>query len=112
MTAAENDINPHHQSIEDYNRVLKSVLTPSLNMDKLTRKHCLELEYFVIFSSIFSGYGAMGQSSIGMAHSANESLCERRKKERLPGLAIRWGPVNETGSIENSNNSSKVKIFL
>lgn len=109
MTLAEYDLNPQYRRIEDFNTVFKQILTPAINMDKLTRIHCLELEYFVTFSSNFSRYSLEGQSSIGMAYSANECLCERRRRKHLPGLSIQWGPINETGSVENI--SSKVKIF-
>lgn len=112
MTLSENDINFHYQIMEDLSTVLKSIRTPAINFDQLTRKHCLDLEHFVIFSSISSGNGVEEQPLIGMAHSANENLCERRRKEGLPALAIQWGPVNETGSAENCNINNKVKSNL
>lgn len=49
--------------------------------------------YFVVFSSVFCGRGHAGQTNYGMANSIMERICEKRKQEGYPGLAIQWGAI-------------------
>jgi hypothetical protein len=39
----------------------------------------------VVFSSITSGRGNVGQTNYGYANSVMERICEQRKKNGLPG---------------------------
>lgn len=50
---------------------------------------------FVIFSSVSCGRGNAGQSNYGMANSIMERICEKRKSDGLPALAIEWGAVGD-----------------
>lgn len=79
------------------------------NLDKITRKSCIELEYFVVFSSIASGIGSQGQTNYGMANSSLERLCEARKRNGLPALAVQYGPIGEVGILEKYNYDIKVR---
>lgn len=77
-------------------------------MDYESRKHCPELDHFVFFSSVTSGRGNISQENYGMAYSALEELCEKRKEDSLPALAVQFGPI-ETGSNDSgvvSKNST------
>lgn len=56
---------------------------------------CFWLRDFVVFSSVTSGRGLAGQSNYGMANSIMERICERRKCDNLPALAIQWGAVGD-----------------
>ncbi|KAF7279309.1 hypothetical protein GWI33_007442, partial [Rhynchophorus ferrugineus] len=89
----------------------KSVLAPKIystnNMDKVTRKRCPNLEYFVAFSSVIGGKGNAGQSNYGMGNAAIERLCERRRKDGLPALAIQFGLVKDVGAVADSENTDK-----
>lgn len=51
--------------------------------------------YFVIFSSVSCGRGNPGQTNYGMANSIMERICERRKTDGYPALAIQWGAVGD-----------------
>ncbi|KAJ8950730.1 hypothetical protein NQ318_011221 [Aromia moschata] len=55
-----------------------------------------------VFKAKHAGGGNIGQSNYGMANSALERLCEKRKREGLPGLAIQWGPVGDVGYVANN----------
>lgn len=50
---------------------------------------------FVIFSSVSCGRGNAGQTNYGMSNSVMERICECRKKEGLPALAVQWGAVGD-----------------
>ena len=57
------------------------------NLDAATRELCSDtLEWFVVFSSIVSGRGNIGQACYGYANSVMERICEVRHNDGLPGL--------------------------
>lgn len=92
-----------NQTIEDFEEVFKPKLISAKNLDELTRKMCPKLDHFVVFSSISSGLGNPGQTNYGMANSAIERLCERRKSNNLPALAVQFGPVGEVGVLASTS---------
>ncbi|XP_065219793.1 fatty acid synthase isoform X2 [Planococcus citri] len=67
--------------------------------DQLSRKLCPRLQQFVIFSSVSCGRGNAGQTNYGMSNSVMERICEARKAENLPALAIEWGAIGEVGLV-------------
>ncbi|KAK7919517.1 hypothetical protein WMY93_010801 [Mugilogobius chulae] len=71
----------------------------TLNLDRVTRKSCPELSYFVVFSSVSCGRGNAGQSNYGYANSAMERVCEKRQKDGQPGLAVQWGAIGDVGVV-------------
>ena len=75
-----------NQTAENFKKVCEPKVNGTLNLDKLTRTHCKEsLDLFVVFSSITSGRGNVGQTNYGYANSVMERICEQRKKNGLPG---------------------------
>lgn len=68
-------------------------------LDKYSREMCPELEQFVIFSSVSCGRGNAGQTNYGMSNSIMERICETRKADNLPALAIEWGAIGEVGLV-------------
>ncbi|XP_074602980.1 fatty acid synthase-like [Brevipalpus obovatus] len=87
------------QTEETFTKVCLSKVNITYNLDKISRKMCPLLVYFVVFSSIASARGNPGQSNYGMANSFMESLCERRRKDGLHGLAIQWGFIGDVGFV-------------
>uniref|UniRef100_A0A8C5H966 Fatty acid synthase n=1 Tax=Gouania willdenowi TaxID=441366 RepID=A0A8C5H966_GOUWI len=71
----------------------------TVNLDRVTRKLCPDLGYFVAFSSVSCGRGNAGQSNYGHANSAMERVCEKRRHDGLPGLAIQWGAIGDVGVV-------------
>lgn len=66
---------------------------------RITRKLCPDLSYFVAFSSVSCGCGNAGQSNYGFANSAMERVCEKRRYDGLPGLAVQWGAIGDVGVV-------------
>ncbi|XP_074599359.1 fatty acid synthase-like [Brevipalpus obovatus] len=87
------------QTEETFTKVCQSKVNITHNLDKISREMCPLLDYFVVFSSVASARGNPGQSNYGMANSFMESLCERRRKDGLHGLAIQWGFIGDVGFV-------------
>ncbi|XP_071318722.1 fatty acid synthase [Trachinotus anak] len=71
----------------------------TMHLDRVTRKLCPELKYFVAFSSVSCGRGNAGQSNYGYANSTMERMCEKRCYDGLPGLAVQWGAIGDVGVV-------------
>lgn len=71
----------------------------TIHLDKVTRKMCPNLSHFVAFSSVSCGRGNAGQSNYGYANSAMERVCEKRRYNGLPGLAVQWGAIGDVGVV-------------
>lgn len=91
-----------NQTVESFKAVNKPKYCGALNLDELTRHKDVvqHLQWFVVFSSVSSGFGNAGQTNYGFANSAMERICEDRVKSGLPGLAIQWGAIGDVGLIQ------------
>lgn len=85
------------QTPEQFQDVNRPKYSGTLNLDRVTREACPQLDYFVAFSSVSCGRGNMGQSNYGFANSTMERICEQRRHDGLPGLAIQWGAIGDVG---------------
>lgn len=57
------------------------------------------------------GRGNAGQTNYGMANSEMERICERRRREGLPALAIQWGAIANVGLVaERKNQHNRAEI--
>ncbi|CAH1160281.1 unnamed protein product [Phaedon cochleariae] len=68
-------------------------------IDEISRELCPGLRDFVIFSSVTCGRGNAGQTNYGMSNSVMERICEQRKQDGFPALAIQWGAIGEVGLV-------------
>jgi fatty acid synthase, animal type len=83
----------------DFKTVIAPKVNVTRNLDTVSRKQCPSLDYFVVFSSVSSGRGNMGQTNYGFANSAMERMMEEGQTNGLPGLAIQWGAIGDVGLI-------------
>ena len=69
----------------------------------------MDLDFFVMFSSMASIVGNMGQSSYSACNAFQDSLAQYRSHVLgLPGLAINWGPISGAGLMERECNVAKL----
>ena len=73
------------------------------NLDVESRKLKYNLDHFVIFSSVTCGKGNAGQTNYSFGNSLCERICELRRKDGLPALAIQYGPVGDVGVFAESD---------
>uniref|UniRef100_A0A2K5Q2X1 Fatty acid synthase n=2 Tax=Cebus imitator TaxID=2715852 RepID=A0A2K5Q2X1_CEBIM len=99
-----------NQSPESFQDVSKPKYNSTLNLDRVTREACPELDYFVVFSSVSCGRGNAGQTNYGFANSAMERICEKRRHDGLPGLAVQWGAIGDVGVVMETRGTNNTVI--
>ncbi|XP_031346518.1 fatty acid synthase-like [Photinus pyralis] len=96
-----------NQTEENFRNTLSPKARATQHLDTLSRQHCPRLQHFVVFSSVSCGRGNAGQTTYGMANSIMERICEKRKREGYPGLAIQWGAIGEVGLVAEMQEQHK-----
>ncbi|XP_036124153.1 fatty acid synthase [Molossus molossus] len=99
-----------NQTPEFFQEVNKPKYSGTLNLDRVTREACPELDYFVAFSSVSCGRGNAGQTNYGFANSSMERICEKRRQDGLPGLAVQWGSIGDVGVILETMGSNETVV--
>ena len=101
-----------NQTAETFQDVCKPKYHGTVFLDQLTRQPEMarDLHWFVVFSSVTSGRGNVGQANYGFANSAMERICESRVQDGLPGMAIQWGAVGDVGLIQVGNQSRSKQL--
>lgn len=98
-----------NQTEGDYKAVCVPKVDGTKHLDTVSRELCPDLDYFICFSSVSCGRGNIGQTSYGLANSAMERICEARQATGLPGLAIQWGAIGDTGLVlENLGDNDTI----
>ncbi|KAL3877568.1 hypothetical protein ACJMK2_035265 [Sinanodonta woodiana] len=101
----------NNQSQETFEKVCGPKVDGTVHLDLVTRQLCSNtLDWFVVFSSVSCGRGNAGQSNYGWANSVMERICEQRRKDSLPGLAIQWGAIGDVGLILESMGDNDTVI--
>lgn len=100
-----------NQTPETFEESFRSKAWSTKVLDELSRKMCPKLRHFVVFSSVSCGRGNAGQTNYGMSNSVMERICERRKAEGLPALAVQWGAVGDVGLVAEMQEDHKELII-
>lgn len=90
-----------NQTPNSFSECMSTKADATNHLDKLSRKICPKITYFVVFSSVSCGLGNAGQTNYGMANSVMERIMEQRCADGFSGKAIQWGAVGEVGLVAN-----------
>lgn len=99
-----------NQTLETFEEAAGPKTRAAMLLDEVTRSRCHELEHFVCFSSVAAGKGNAGQSNYGFANSSLERICEKRRTDNLPGLAIQWGALGDVGFVAEVMGGNDLNI--
>ena len=80
-----------------YRRALDPKVKGAWNLHVLTRH--VELDHFVLFSSMVAVIGNLGQSSYAAANACLDALASHRRGLGLPALSVNWGSLAEAGFV-------------
>ncbi|XP_048589011.1 phenolphthiocerol/phthiocerol polyketide synthase subunit C-like [Nematostella vectensis] len=88
----------HNMELDSFKKVLAPKLRGAFLLHKMSLQ--MDLDFFVLFSSLASVMGGRGQSAYSAANAFLDSLAGyRRHTLGLPGLAINWGPIGGAGIL-------------
>ena len=88
------------QSREKFHRVTAPKIAGAWNLHTFSAD--LELDHFVLFSSVSAVIGNPGQSSYAAANCFLDVLAHHRRERRLPALAINWGMLKDVGYVSRT----------
>lgn len=83
------------QSWSRFAHVFAPKVTGAQHLDRATRT--IDLDHFVLFSSVSGLLGSPGQANYAAANSALDALAHRRRSRGLAALSIDWGAWAEAG---------------
>ncbi len=78
------------QTWERFEKVLAPKIVGASLLHEATLS--LDLDFFILYSSVASVLGSRGQSNYALANAYLDGLAWQRRAMGLPGLAINWGP--------------------
>ena len=85
----------HEMTFEQWQSVTRSKLEGALNLHNATAD--LELDVFVVFSSIASVWGSGGMAHYAAANHFLDGLVDYRRAQGLPATGFNWGPWGGAG---------------
>ena len=89
-----------NQDLNNFEKVMAPKLAAAWHLHEATQ--AMELDMFVLFSSLSSLLGAPGQANYAAANAFLDGLAHYRRAQGLPAIAINWGPWGEVGMAANS----------
>jgi acyl transferase domain-containing protein/acyl carrier protein len=72
----------------------------------------LPLDFFVMFSSVASIFGAAGQANYAAANAFEDALAHERRRRGLPGASINWGAWAEGMATRDGFEARRRKLGL
>ena len=102
---------------ERVTRVLAPKVSGAWILHELTRD--LDLQAFVLFSSVAGTFGSPGQANYAAANAFLDALAAQRRAHGLPGVSLAWGPWAEVdgmadrlGEVDNARIGSAGVVSL
>ncbi|MHB8885460.1 MAG: type I polyketide synthase [Methylovirgula sp.] len=90
---------------EKLDRVLRPKVVGAELLDQMTAS--MQLDYFVLFSSVSAMIGNPGQGAYVAANGFLEGLARRRRDAGLPALAIGFGAIANVGVFSRSKSAQQ-----
>lgn len=94
-------------SWQRFEAVLRPKAVGAWNLHRSTQN--LNLDFFVLFSSIAPIVGTPGQANYAAANAAMDALARYRGAQGLPATSINWGPWAEAGMAAASSKRQSLE---
>ncbi len=98
-----------NMSWQNFEKALNVKTQGLLNIDTLSRH--LNLDFFVVFSSLTSITGSPGQANYVAANTFVDRLMSLRASQGLPGQSINWGPWEEAGMAQRLSTTQAKRLL-
>jgi NADP-dependent 3-hydroxy acid dehydrogenase YdfG/acyl carrier protein len=86
-----------NQTPEQFEKVLLPKVNGTQNLDEEVRKGKINLDFFLLFSSVSGALGSASTSSYTAANYFLNEYAKRGRRECLPFISISWGPWSSVG---------------
>lgn len=96
-----------NQDVASFEKVMAPKLAGAWYLHEETK--AMDLDMFVLFSSLSSLLGAPGQANYAAANAFLDGLAYYRRGLGMPATAINWGPWGEVGMAANSQVEANAK---
>jgi short-subunit dehydrogenase/acyl carrier protein len=93
-------------SYDNYEKVLFTKIKGAHYLDEFSRKYCLD--HFILFSSVSTFFGNLGQANYVAANGYLESLAAKRRNSGLKGNYIAWGGLSDSGVLTRNARLKKI----
>lgn len=93
------------QNWSQFDKVLRSKVQGAWNLHELTKN--INLNFFILFSSVTSLTGSIGVGSYAAANSFLDALAHFRQQQGLSALSINWGPWAEVGMLTKLDRKAR-----
>ncbi len=80
-----------------FDKSMNAKVLGAWNLHQLTCH--LDLDFFVLYSSVTSLLGPAGQATYSAANSTLDALADYLRNEGVPAVAINWGAVSDYGHV-------------
>ena len=85
------------QDWQHFEQVFRAKVYGAWYLHEWSQRLQMQLEFFVLYSSMSSYLGNVGQANYASANSFLDSLAQYRRSQGLVGQSIQWGPWAEVG---------------
>jgi amino acid adenylation domain-containing protein len=94
-----------HDSEDMWSTVWAPKILGAWNLHEATKD--MNLDFFILFSSILSVLGALGQANYASAGTFLDSLTAHRHRLGLPASVFSWGSIGGVGTMETDSEKHK-----